>query len=151
MGGKACYKLVLTPNDGAAETRYYDKSSNLLVKAVMPVTTPQGAVTAEMVLGDYRDEGGILTPHTITQKLPNAGDSGEDLSVKHNPDIPASRFDLPAEIKALMTDKKPDDKKAEEVGSSRRPTRPLQATGLPQFQCSLRERKYATNSAGRSV
>jgi hypothetical protein len=113
VGGKACYKVVLTPNDGAAETRYYDKSTNLLVKATMPVTTPEGAASAEIMLGDYRDEGGILTPHTITQKIGTMESQVKILSVKHNPDIPASRFDVPDQIKALMTDKKTDDKKAE--------------------------------------
>jgi len=114
VGGKACYKVVLTPNEGAAETRYYDKSSNLLVKLVMPVPTPDGSMTAEMTLSDYRDEGGILAPHTVTQKVPGADILVKIESVKHNAEMPAGRFDLPAEIKALMTDKKTDEKKADE-------------------------------------
>jgi hypothetical protein len=113
VGGKACYKVVLTPKEGSAETRYYDKSSNLLVKVVLPVTGPDGAATAEVGLSDYRDEGGILTPHTIAQKLPNIEILVKIESVKHNADIPAGRFDLPADIKALMTDKKTDEKKTE--------------------------------------
>ena len=114
VGGKACYKVVLTPNEGGAETRYYDKSSNLLVKVVMPITTPEGAATAEMALSDYRDEGGILVPHTISQKVPGADILVKIETVKHNPEIPAGRFDLPAEIKALTADKKTDEKKADE-------------------------------------
>jgi hypothetical protein len=113
VGGKACYKLVLTPNEGSAETRYYDKSSNLLVKVLLPMSTPQGDFTAEQDLGDYRDEAGILTPHTITQKVPNAEILVKIESVKHNADIPAGRFDLPAEIKALTTGKKADEKAPE--------------------------------------
>ncbi len=105
VNGKPCYKLVLTPNEGAAETRYYEKSSNLLVKIVVPVTTPEGAATAELGLGDYRDEGGIITPHTISQKLPNVEVLVKITEIKRNTEIPASRFDLPTEIKALMTDK----------------------------------------------
>jgi outer membrane lipoprotein-sorting protein len=112
VGGKACYKVVLTPNEGPTETRYYDKSSNLLVKVLMPVTTPDGSAMAEMALSDYRDEGGVLTPHTVSQKISGADILVKIDSVKHNPEIPASRFDLPAEIKAL-TDKKTDEKKAE--------------------------------------
>jgi hypothetical protein len=106
VGGKPCYKLLLTPNTGAAETRYYDKSSSLLVKVILPITTPQGDVTAEVAMSDYRDEGGILTAHTIDQKLPTAEIVVKIQTVKHNADIPAGRFDLPAEIKALV--KKPD-------------------------------------------
>ena len=110
VDGKSCYKVVLTPNDGAAETRYYDKQSGLLVKVVLPVTTPQGSMTAEVDMGDYRDEGGILTAHSIAQKLPSAEFTVKIQTVKHNAEIPAGRFDLPAEIKAIV-DKKPADKK----------------------------------------
>jgi hypothetical protein len=113
VGGNPCYKVVLTPNEGGAETRYYDKSSNLLVKVLMPLDTPQGAMQGESDIGDYRDEGGILAPHSITQKVPNAEILVKIENVKYNPDIPPGRFDLPAEIKALMTDKKSDDKKTE--------------------------------------
>lgn len=110
VAGKPCYKLVLTPNQGADETRYYDKSSSLLVKVVLPITTPEGAATAEISLSDYRDEGGILVPHTITQTIPGADILVKIESVKHNPEIAANRFDLPAEIKALTADKKADTK-----------------------------------------
>jgi len=109
VNGKACYKVLLTPNDGAAETRYFEKTSGLLVKVVMPVTTPDGSVTAEMLMSDYKDENGILTPHTIDQKLPSVEILVKIQSVKQNADIPAGRFDLPAEIKAL-TDKKTETK-----------------------------------------
>jgi len=114
IDGKPCYKVVLTPNEGGAETRYYDKSSNLLLRVMLPVTTPQGAMTVEQNLSDYRDEGGILVPHTLMQKIPNLDILVKIDSVKRNVDIPASRFDVPAEIKALMTDKKTDEKKPDE-------------------------------------
>jgi hypothetical protein len=109
VGGKACYKVVLTPNEGAAETRYFDKTSGLLLKIVMPVTTPDGSATVESSLSDYRDENGVLAPHTVSEKLPSFELLIKVQSVKQNPDIPAGRFDLPAEIKAL-TDKKADTK-----------------------------------------
>ena len=121
VGGKACYKVVLTPNEGATETRYYDKSSNLLVKVVMPITTPDGAATVEIGLSDYRDEGGILAPHTVSQKLPGVDILVKIESVKHNAEMPAGRFDLPAEIKAL-TDKKTDDKKTDEKKTDEKKT-----------------------------
>jgi hypothetical protein len=106
VAGKPCYKIVLTPNDGGPETRYYDKSSNLLVKVTMPMTTPEGTANFETSLADYRDEGGILMAHTITEKLPNLDIVVKIASVKYNPDIPASRYDLPDEIKAAMAPKK---------------------------------------------
>lgn len=106
VDGKPCYKVVLTPNEGSGETRYFDKSSGLLVKVVMAVSTPDGPASVEIALSDYRDEDGVLTPHTINQKLPSAEILVKIQSVKHNPEIPAGRFDLPAEIKALTAEKK---------------------------------------------
>jgi hypothetical protein len=106
VAGKPCYKIVLTPNDGGPETRYYDKSSNLLVKVTMPVTTPEGSATSEVGLADYRDEGGILTPHTITIKVSGMDMVEKIASVKYNTDIPANRYDLPEDIKAAMAPKK---------------------------------------------
>jgi len=112
VDGKPCYKLVMTPNEGGAETRYYDKSSNLLVKMVMPVTTPQGALTVESILSDYRDEGGLLVAHTVSQKIPSMEFLVKIKSIKYNEDIPASRFALPDEIKALVDKSAKTDKDA---------------------------------------
>lgn len=109
VNGKACYKVIMTPNEGGAETRYFDKTSGLLTKVIMPVVTPDGTATAEMSMSDYRDEEGILTPHTIAQKLPTVELTIKIQSIKHNAEIPAGRFDPPAEIKTI-TDKKSDKK-----------------------------------------
>ena len=38
---QACYKVVLTPNEGKPETHYYDKKTTLLVKVTMTMTEPQ--------------------------------------------------------------------------------------------------------------
>jgi len=105
VAGKPCYKLILTPKEGSPETRYYDKASNLLVKTILPTTTADGAITIEIGLSDYRDEGGTLMPHTITQKVPNTDIIVKIETVKRNDDIPASRYDLPEEIKALAAKK----------------------------------------------
>ncbi len=108
ISGKACYKLTLTPNEGPPETRYYEKASNLLVKVVVPVTTPNGASTAEIGLSDYRDESGILMPHTIAQRVSGADILVKIETVKENPEIPVGRFDLPAAIQALLPGDKPE-------------------------------------------
>jgi len=105
VAGKPCYKIVLTPKEGAPETRYYDKSSNLLVKITVPITTSEGTANVESTLSDYRDEGGILMPHTIAQKLPNLDILIKFASVRYNADIPDSRYDLPDEIKAMANKK----------------------------------------------
>jgi hypothetical protein len=110
VGGNTCYKVVLTPNEGGTETRYYDRNSSLLVRTVLPVSAAHGAMTAEEDLSDYRDEGGILVAHTIIQKISSVEILMKIDSVKSNAEIPAGRFDLPAEITALIKGEKTEKK-----------------------------------------
>jgi hypothetical protein len=102
VDGKDCYKVQLTPKEGMAITRFYDKESNLLVKMVMTVKSPMGEMPVESYVGDYRKEGGILMAHKVTQKA-----MGQEIaitidSVKYNAEIPKDKFEPPDEIKAMM-------------------------------------------------
>src|SRR5205809_48530 len=67
VDGKDCYKVQLTPKEGMAMTRFYDKQSNLLVKMVMTVKNPMGEFPVESKVSDYRKEGDILMPHKVSQ------------------------------------------------------------------------------------
>lgn len=105
IGGKDCYKVVLTPNEGTPMTRYYDKQSGLLLKMTMTAKSPMGDIPVESMVGDYRKEGDILMPHKVSQK-----GAGQEIvitidTVKFNPEIPQDRFDMPGEIKALLVKK----------------------------------------------
>jgi zinc protease len=102
VDGKDCYKLTLTPKAGNAQTRWYDKDSNLMVKMAMVSKSPMGEIAIESQVSDYRKEGDILLPHKLVSKV-----AGQELTmtidrVEHNPEIPKDKFDPPAEIKALM-------------------------------------------------
>lgn len=102
VDGKDCYKVVLTPKAGKPMTRFYDKDSGLLLKTVMTTKNAMGEVTVESQLGDYRKEGDILRPHKISNKAAGQQFSITVDKVELNPEIPASRFDLPDEIQALL-------------------------------------------------
>ncbi len=102
VGDQVCYKVVLTPNEGKPETQYYDQKSHLLVKVSMTLATPMGEIPVENKLSDYRKDGGILTPHRLEQSA-----MGQDIlitidNVKWNEEIPKSRFDVPADVQALL-------------------------------------------------
>ena len=102
VDGKDCYKVRLTPKEGLAMTRYYDKQSNLLVKMAMTVKNPMGEFPVESKVSDYRKEGDLLLPHKVSQSA-----AGQEIlisieSVKHNAEIPKEKFEVPAEIKALL-------------------------------------------------
>jgi hypothetical protein len=102
IDGEECYKVILTPADGKPVTSYYQKKSGLAVKQTMIVVSQMGESPVEAVMSDYKDFGGILTPTKMIQKAAGQEFSITILSLKANEEIPADKFDPPAEIKALL-------------------------------------------------
>jgi hypothetical protein len=101
VDGAACYKVVLTPNEGKPETQYYDKKSNLLVKMTMTVVSQMGEIPSEILVSDYKEQNGLLSPRKTRNKLLGQEFETSVGQVEYNIDIPKDRFDLPNEIKAL--------------------------------------------------
>ncbi len=102
VDGKDCYKVVLTPAEGSAITHFYDKDSGLLAKISLTTQGPMGEIQATSFITDYRKEGDILLPHKVRQSVAGQEFTITIDTVKFNPEIPKSRFDLPDEIKALV-------------------------------------------------
>ena len=105
VDGKDCYKVQLTPADGSPITQCYDKDSGLMVKMTMTAQSPMGEQTVDSFVTDYRKEGDVLMPHKIKQSM-----AGQEIlitidSVTFDADIPADKFAVPDEIKALVTKK----------------------------------------------
>jgi hypothetical protein len=105
VDGKECYKVVLTPAEGAPVTECYDKQSNLMVKVTMTAQGPMGELAMDMFASDYRKEGDILMPHKMKQSVAGQQMTFTVDTVTLNPDIPKDKFDLPDEIKALVNKK----------------------------------------------
>lgn len=99
---RPCYKIVLTPKEGQAETYFYDTESYLLVKSEFVIDHPMGQFQAESYPDDYRGVDGILLPFRMRTLMPNDERLITTLSVKHNVDFPDDLFALPEEIKTLM-------------------------------------------------
>jgi zinc protease len=102
VDGKDCYKVQLTPPEGSPMTQCYDKESSLMVKMTVTAQTPMGDQTVDSFPTDYRKEGDVLMPHKIRQSV-----GGQEVvisieSVTFNADIPADKFAVPDEIKALV-------------------------------------------------
>ncbi|HML17358.1 MAG TPA: outer membrane lipoprotein-sorting protein [Bryobacteraceae bacterium] len=107
IDGEECYKVVLTPADGHAETTYYQKKSGLAVKSSVVAASQMGDISAELMVSDYKNFDGILMPSKMVQRA-----AGQDIvmtiqTVKVNQEIPAGRFEPPPDIKALLA--KPAD------------------------------------------
>jgi len=103
--GKECYKVEMTPTEGAPITQYYDKRSSLILKMTMTTQSALGEQTADSFYSDYRKEDDVVMPHKIKTNI-----AGQDIvftvdSVTFNPEIPADKFALPSEIKALANKK----------------------------------------------
>jgi hypothetical protein len=103
--GKDCYKVVLTPKQGNPQTRFYDKQSGLLTKATAVVKTAMGEIPVESVMGDYRKDGDILSPHKVTQQAAGQSVVITLSKMEYNVEIPPDKFDVPAEVKAVMEKK----------------------------------------------
>ena len=100
--GQECYKVSAAPPSGSPETLYFSTQTGLLVRRDKVMVTPRGDVPVEFVAAEYKDFDGVKTPSKMLQKA-----AGQEFvvtidSVKVNEAIPASRFELPAGIKALL-------------------------------------------------
>jgi outer membrane lipoprotein-sorting protein len=97
--GKPAYVVELTPKGGGApQTVMFDKESGLIAG-----TKSTGADGMEVTakFGDYKEVGGVKMAHSIMNEggMMNVTITFE--TIENNPEIPADKFALPAEIKAL--------------------------------------------------
>ena len=111
VDGKPCYKIVMTPNDGEPETRYYDQKSGLLVKTEMKLKMPMGLIPMEIFASDYKKVDGVLVPHKARVSVMGQERIMTTDSIEHNVELPADCFAVPEEIKQMLKDK-PDEKPA---------------------------------------
>jgi hypothetical protein len=102
VDGRACHKLVLTPKAGKPITEYYDKETGLRSKSKVIRTSPMGETPSESTESDYRNESGVLEPHTMTMRVASQEIRSHVESMEVNVEIPKERFDPPAEIEALL-------------------------------------------------
>lgn len=102
VDGKPAWKLQLTGKSGTTETRYYDQESGLLIRTEMAVPTQGGEIPVTASTSEYREIDGIKFPYKTTQKMPQGEIVMTVQKMEHNVEIPASRFEPPADVKALL-------------------------------------------------
>lgn len=108
VNGKPAWKVNMAPKDGSAsEHFFFDRDSGLLIKMTQTLPTQMGDIPVEMTMGDYRPVDGILTPFLMTQAAIGQNMSMHMEKVSYTTKIPAGRFALPPEVKALADKKKP--------------------------------------------
>jgi hypothetical protein len=102
VDGEACYRVLLTPAEGRAETRFFSRESGLLLKATTVAVTQMGEVPVEMWFSGYKEFNGVRTPSVITQKAAGQEFTITIESVRVNEEIPAGRFAFPPEIRTIL-------------------------------------------------
>ena len=98
---KPCYKVVLTPAEGAPVIRYYDQQSGLLIKVEMTLTTAMGTIPLESYVSEYKKVDGVLLPHKARVVVMGTERLLTTKSVEHNVEMPADRFKLPEDVQDL--------------------------------------------------
>ena len=102
VNGEDCWKVTGTTKQGKTETMLYSKKSGLLIKESAVQSTQMGDIPVESTMSDYKDYGGVQEPSVVRQKF-----AGQEMlltldDVKLNAEIPPAKFDLPADIQALV-------------------------------------------------
>ena len=98
VGGTPCYKVALTPAEGAPMSGCFAKDAGLLLQMEVPV--PQMGATVLVKTSDFRPVDGVMMAHRIDQEGPMPL-TIEYTRIRFNvDDIPPGRFDLPPGIEA---------------------------------------------------
>jgi outer membrane lipoprotein-sorting protein len=123
VDGTPAYKLKVTLKSGDVKYIYLDVDAYVPIKEESKRTIRGAEREFESSIGDYKEEGGVMMPHSIESK-PKGASQSQKLTldrVEVNVDIPDSHFQMPAAAPAAekpsTTEKKepatPEKKKTE--------------------------------------
>jgi outer membrane lipoprotein-sorting protein len=97
--GTPVHKLKVTKKNGDVQTLYLDADSYLEIKAEGKSKVRGQEIEGETTFGDYKEVGGLVMAHSIQSKMKGGQGPGQTITfekIEVNPEIPASRFDMPA-------------------------------------------------------
>ncbi|MBI3669325.1 MAG: hypothetical protein HY237_06060 [Acidobacteria bacterium] len=90
------YLIEADPGDGSLRRMYFDTQTGLLLRNVVERDGPQGRLTFESYLEDYREAGGVKVAFTVRQTNPSASFVIKLTEVRHNVPVDDARFSKPA-------------------------------------------------------
>jgi hypothetical protein len=108
--GSPAYKLHVTTKQGSESNYYIDADTYLVIKTESKRKIQGQEVEGETVIGDYKEVGGMLFPHSMEMHAKGAP-GGQSIIVEKyelNPKIDAAQFKMP-EVK--KEEPKPEVKK----------------------------------------
>lgn len=98
---KAAYKLKVLTTFGTESTLYLDAATYMPLGVDKVEESPMGAMPTTTTLGDYKKFGALMQPTTMMQSAMGFSQNVRISSYEYDV-VPASAFDLPASIKALI-------------------------------------------------
>jgi hypothetical protein len=100
--GRPAYKVHMIPTTGTEQTLWFDRDSRMLVKIESTIENQMGTIPVEAFLSDYRDVDGLRLPHLIRVNVLGQERLVTTNSVEHNVKMADDRFDLPADVQAIL-------------------------------------------------
>ena len=98
---QAAYKVKLIDTEGSESTRYFAKDSALLIGQEGKQESEMGEMEVSVVISDYKDFGSLKLPASTTMSMMGMEIKQTVDSVTFD-DVDDSKFEPPAEIKALV-------------------------------------------------
>ena len=99
--GRSCYKVRLVKKTGGEDLEFYDVQTGLRAGTMTTRETQMGTVSGTTVEADYRKFGNLLQPSTIRSQIGGVQQVITITAVEYD-NVPATVFDMPAGIKALL-------------------------------------------------
>jgi hypothetical protein len=99
--GRPCYKVRLVRKSGGEDTEFYDVKTGLQAGKIFGRETEMGTMTSTVTIKEYRKFGNLLQPTSIRQQVGPVEQVITVESVEYD-NVPASMFEPPAAIKALI-------------------------------------------------
>ncbi len=129
--GTVSYKVVALPTVGNPQTLFFDKESGLIIGIESVVETQGGEVPVTVQLLDYKEFDGLKMPTKLNTEALGQARVISMTSIKQNVELPADRFDPPAEVKALLEQPKvePKEEPKEEPAEAAAPETEKEAAG----------------------
>ncbi len=101
FNGEKAYKLFLVRTSGTEMTQYFSVASGLAIGGETTQVTQMGPMTIQQSMGGYKQFGPIMMPTRVEQTMGPNKMIITTSDVKVNA-VPATAFDMPAGIKALV-------------------------------------------------
>lgn len=103
FAGEDAYKVVAKKKGSPDKTMFFSKKSGLIIGSEGEQDSGFGVMKITTITSGYKKVGDLLMSHTVEQKLPNGMAVEITMSqIELNPDVPASKFELPESIKKLI-------------------------------------------------